>query len=220
MFRARTILLVAALCALGSIRAQAESVLLTFEGLQNNFEQVANYYDGGYGSFGTGPGPDYGLTFSSYGLAYNPATPFAGDPSPPTVLLLFNYGNPFEPGYPISMTMNSSGGFSQSISFYAIVNSLPGSVEIFSGPNGTGTMLASQTLALTASATFSGPITVSFTGTAYSAVFTGSDDLMALDNIAFPALSVPEPSSWVLLVVGLGSFQLFYKRRRKKRAGS
>ncbi len=193
--------------------------ILTFEGLQS-FEQVADYYDGGTGSFGSGPGPYYGITFSSYGLAYIPSTPFAGDPSPPTVLLMFNPSNPFGPGYPISVTMNSVGGFSQALSFYDIVNSMPGSVEIFSGPNGTGTMLADRTLPLTATATFSGEITVPFSGTAYSAVFTGPDDLMALDNITFVALNVPEPSSWVPLFFGLGSSYLLFKRRRNKRSGS
>jgi hypothetical protein len=207
-----------ALLALFAGRAQAGTVL-TFEGLQN-FEQVASYYDDGTGSKGSGPGPDYGITFSSYGLGYSPTTSFAGDPSPPTVLLLFNPSNPLQAGYPISVTMNSAGGFSEALSFYAIVNSLPGSVEIFSGANGTGTMLAQQTLQLTPSATFSGEITVPFSGTAYSAVFTGSDDLMALDNIAFPALSVAEPSSGVLLVLGLGSSCWLSMRRRTKRPGS
>jgi hypothetical protein len=206
------------LLALCCGRATAGTAILTFEGLQS-FEQVANYYDGGTGSFGSGPGPDYGITFSSYGLGYIPATPFPGDPSPPTVLLLFNYGNPYQPGYPISVTMNSAGGFTQSISFYDIVNSMPGSVELFSGPNGTGTMLAQQMLPLTATNTFSGPITVSFSGTAYSAVFTGPDDLMALDNIAFPALTIPEPSSWVTLVLGVGGAYLVLQRKLRKRAG-
>ena len=207
-----------AVLAFCSGRASAGTAVLTFEGLQN-FEQVANYYNGGTGSFGSGPGPDYGITFSSYGLGYSPATTFPGDPSPPTVLLLFNYGNPFQPGYPISVTMNSAGGFSQSISFYDIVNSMPGSVELYSGPNGTGMMLAQQSLPLTATNTFSGPITVAFSGTAYSAVFTGPDDLMALDNITFPALSIPEPSSWVTLVLGVGGAYLVLQRQLRKRAG-
>jgi hypothetical protein len=218
MVRAATMCLVAAYLAMCAGRASASDVTLTFEGLQN-FEQVADYYSGGTGSFGTGPGPDYGITFSSYGLGYSPAIAFAGDPSPPTVLLLLNYGNPLQPGYPISVTMNSSGGFSQALSFYDIVNSTAGSVEIFSGPNGTGTMLAQQSLPLTSVNTFSGQITVSFSGTAYSAVFSGPDDLMALDNITFPNLTVPEPSSGVTLILGLGGSCLFMKRRLGKRGG-
>src|SRR5688500_15620137 len=42
--------------------AHAQQVTITFEGLQN-FEDVRNYYAGGHGSLGSGPGPDYGITF-------------------------------------------------------------------------------------------------------------------------------------------------------------
>ena len=217
MGRTAWMVLGAALVTAGWGRVQAGSALLTFEGLQN-FEQVASYYAGGYGSLGTGPGPEYGLTFSSYGLAYIPGaqtgnpTPFPGDPSPPTVLLLFTQS--IGAGYPASLTMNSAGGFSDSISFYDVVNSTAGSVELFSGLNGTGTMLAQQTLSLTGVGVFSGPLTVTFSGTAYSAVFTGSNDNFAVDNISFISLSVPEPSSFLLLMLGLGSSYMTFRRRR------
>ena len=45
--------------------------VLTFEGLQN-FERVENYYNGGTGSLGSGPGPGYGITFSSNGAGVHP----------------------------------------------------------------------------------------------------------------------------------------------------
>ena len=81
-------LLAASALALLAIPAWAEPVL-TFEGLKNH-EPVADYYDGGKGGLGTGPGPNYGITFSSNALALIRETPFPGDPSPPTVLLLGN----------------------------------------------------------------------------------------------------------------------------------
>ena len=44
--------------------AQA-GVVLDFVGLDAlNLEHPQNYYAGGFGSLGSGPGPDYGVTFS------------------------------------------------------------------------------------------------------------------------------------------------------------
>jgi hypothetical protein len=55
--------------------------VLTFEGLKN-FEQVENYYNGGNGSLGSGPGPDYGITFSlTASQASSSTRPLTG-PSP------------------------------------------------------------------------------------------------------------------------------------------
>lgn len=53
------------LCSAAQGRA---SITLTFEGLQDN-EQVLNYYNGGFGGNGSGPGPNYGITFGSDSLA-------------------------------------------------------------------------------------------------------------------------------------------------------
>ena len=71
----------------GAERANGATVL-TFEKLKS-FEQVDGYYNGGKGSQGTGPGPMYGVTFSTpYAVAFIPTTPYPNDPSPPTALLL------------------------------------------------------------------------------------------------------------------------------------
>jgi hypothetical protein len=49
----------------------AASVTVDFEGLDGGrnaiLEQPRNFYNGGLGSFGSGPGPDYGLTFLPLG---------------------------------------------------------------------------------------------------------------------------------------------------------
>ena len=197
--------------------------VLTFEGLQN-FEQVSNYYDGGTGSLGSGPGPDYGITFSSYGLAYMRGVqsgfpnPFPGDPSPPTVLLDFNNASPFGGGYPTSVTMDVSGGFTQDLLFYYIAIGRAGSVTLYSGLDGTGSMLASQALAITPEA-FGGPTFVAFSGTAESVVFTGGNDQFVLDNITLSAASVPEPAAWVPFSLGLSTACLLFARRRKQAIG-
>ncbi len=211
-------------CALVAMRAEAGPVL-TFDGLQN-FEQVSNYYNGGFGSLGSGPGPSYGITFDSYSLAYIPGlqtgtiTPFPGDPSPPTVLLLAALGNAYGAGYPLSTTMDVTGGFSGALAFYYI-NIAPSVratyVDIYSGLDGTGTLLAQQNLPTTPEAFSSSPNVVSFAGTAYSVVFAGGNDQLALDNISFPGV-VPEPSSWVSLAIGLGSSCLILSWRRRAAA--
>ncbi|MGD0541813.1 MAG: hypothetical protein ABSB33_09880, partial [Tepidisphaeraceae bacterium] len=57
---------------------------LTFAGLQNG-EPIDNYYAGGFGGFGSGPGPNYGVVFGPDAVAFNQgsaffgSTPFIGD---------------------------------------------------------------------------------------------------------------------------------------------
>jgi hypothetical protein len=193
----------------------------TFEGLQN-FEQVSAYYNGGMGSLGSGPGPNFGITFSSNGVAYIPGqqtgkvTPFPGDPSPPTVLLLFN--QPFGAGQPTSMTMDVAAGFSGSLLFYDIAIGRAGSATIYSGLDGGGTVLAQQALPITPEA-FGGPAIVPFSGVAQSVVFTGGNDQLALDNITFIP-PIPEPSSWILMVGMVSSSLIFYARRKRMAARS
>jgi hypothetical protein len=193
--------------------------VLTFEGLQN-FEGVSSYYNGGDGSLGTGPGPNYGITFSTYALAYIPGlqtgqiTPFPGDPSPPTVLLLFDTSSPFGAGYPRSLTMDVTNGFSQALYFYDIDIGRVGSVQIWSEPDGTGSMLAQQSLPITPAAFSSSPTMMTFSGTAESVVFTGGNDQLALDNISFASSTVAEPSTAISLLVSLAVSCLIYSRMR------
>lgn len=46
----------------------AAPVTVDFDGLNGNFEQPGQFYNGGQGSTGSGPGPDYGITFAPYGV--------------------------------------------------------------------------------------------------------------------------------------------------------
>lgn len=68
-------------------RTRGAQVTLTFEGLANG-ESVNNYYDGGTGSLGSGPGPNHGLTFANADalLQNAPGNNFANEPSPLTVI--------------------------------------------------------------------------------------------------------------------------------------
>ena len=60
---AGAILMAAASGVLVSGSANA-AFMLDFNGLDGaDLESVGNYYAGGYGSLGSGPGPNYGITF-------------------------------------------------------------------------------------------------------------------------------------------------------------
>jgi hypothetical protein len=217
---ARRGLLVVAAYALSAGYASA-GVLMTFEGLQNQ-EQVQDYYNGGLGSFGSGPGPNFGVTFSSDALALIRSSPFPGDPSPPTVLLLGDLSNPFGAGYPLTMTMDVAGGFSQDLNFYDIAIGRTATVQIWSGLDGTGTMLSQLTLPLLPpnNEVFTGLVTMPFAGTAESVVFAGGNLQLVFDDISFgPAVSVPEPREALNAMVILSWLSLVHPRwRRKTRA--
>src|SRR3990172_5546176 len=82
--------LAASILALSLGRADADIIVLTFEGL-DNLEPVADFYDGGFGGGGSGPGPAYGIVFSDNSLAVldldaGGAGDIANEPSPSTVL--------------------------------------------------------------------------------------------------------------------------------------
>ena len=222
MKRAIALIVPIVACALGLGPARAGQIL-TFEGLKN-FEPVGDYFNGGMGGLGSGPGPNYGITFGRNSLAYihgqqsGTVTPYPGDPSPPTVLLVWGGPNGPGAGQPISTIMDDPAGASGALDFYYIAIGRPATVQIWSGPDGTGTMLASQNYATTGTqmgnAAFSPEETLPFSGMAESVVFRGGNDQLALDNIAFINV-VPEPSAWISLATGLTCSYLFHVRRRK-----
>jgi hypothetical protein len=202
-----TSLAVLALAASMSV-ARATSVL-TFEGLQN-LEPINNYYNGGTGGFGSGPGPNYGISFSSDSLAIRANSAggtgnFGNTPSGSTIAFFLTGAGD---------TMNIAGGFDTGFSFfYSAVGS--GSVSVWSGLNGTGTLLGSLLLTDSGNNGPSGafynhwnPVGVSFAGTAQSAIFSGSADYIGFDNItvgsATPSGGVPDGGGFSLnLIAGL-----------------
>src|ERR1051326_8241450 len=119
--------------------AWAQQVTIDFQGLQNH-EKVRDYYAGGHGSLGTGPGPNYGVTFSP-DLNSEISTTIA---SGQTVLFT---GNP-NGSAPAPITMNVAGGFSGQLSFQYACGDVffNQTATIYEGLNGTGNVLATVSL--------------------------------------------------------------------------
>ena len=165
---------------------------LTFDGFLND-EAILTYYMGGFGSLGSGPGPAFGITFTP-GLVADSTPIFFG----PTARITGT-----------SATMNLDSAFPGLVSFYFTGN---GTVSFFSGQNGSGTQLSSFGLV-----SMSLPITNTFGATLLpfqSAVYTPSvGSTLRLDSISFGVQVIPEPSTAMLLLTGLGLVSIFRRIR-------
>jgi hypothetical protein len=213
----RLTLVMVMLCALAIVPcvASAAVVTLTFEGIGNN-APVGNFYNGG-------AGPNYGIQFGAdalglvSGLAGGSGN-FSGAPTMPTVIYFLS-----GPGD----VMDVAAGFDTGFSFYYSAVVYPGSVSVWSGLDGTGSLLASLDLPVTpsggsAECTYGNycpwePIGVAFSGIAESVNFSGVADYIAFDNVtlgaSIPTSGVPEPYTFLMLAGGLGIVAL--KRLRK-----
>ena len=183
----------------------------TFEGLKDE-EEVLNYYNGGLGGSGSGPGPNYGMVFGSDALAIIQDSQggtgnFANQPSGITAIDFLS-----GPGD----MMNVPHGFQTGFSFYYSAINDPGAVQVYSGLNDTGTLLATLNLPVTPEITPApdggqeaydnwAPVGVTFSGTAESVNFTGTANQITFDNITINSNSpnVPEPASIGLLLAGI-----------------
>lgn len=152
---------------------------VTFDGLKNG-EQVLDYYSGGLGGEGSGPGPNFGISFTN-GLAAD-STVIAFGPS----------GLVTAP----SATMTLSAPWTGGVSFYFTGS---GQISFYSGPNATGTLLASDPLVYPPFFPFGGN-----PGAFESAVFLPSGTgPLRLDSISFGATVIPEPSVAEMVAIGM-----------------
>ena len=224
----KTALKMVVLSSVLGVMAQASTIALTFEGLRNG-EEVLNYYNGGFGSDGSGPGPNYGITFNSDAQAFTQdevggSGNESGLPSPVTSLIFLNGS---------AATMNVPAGFTTGFSFYYSAIADPGTINVWSGLNDTGTLLATLTLPVTPSEVGSNPqctmadepfcpffpFGVSFSGTAMSVDFGGTVNEIAFDNITLgssvPVGNAPEPITFGLTAVGCALLMVIYKLNRR-----
>lgn len=204
--------MIAAACTVPLLMASSANaaVVLTFEGLGNQ-APIGNYYNGGAGG-------NYGISFGSDSLALIQNTAggtgnFSNAPSGVTVAFFLS-----GPGD----VMNVAGGFKDGFSFfYADQVGFTGSVSVFSGLDGTGSLLANLSLPSTPNPySVFVPVGVTFSGTAQSVVFGGAADFIAFDDVTLGSATpggggaVPEPVT--MSIFGAGLLGVAALRRRKK----
>lgn len=236
----RTTLLIAAALL---IPAAAQAQVLNFEGIAPTYPFVypsdrifiQEFYNGGTSSAGTS-GPNYGVEFSPNAEAHclntigvvctNASRGGQGDPNSQESGLFFASGT--------SMFMNLAAGFTNGFSLFYTAPYFTGSFEVWSGLNGTGTLLASLMLGLTTydcpPGYFAGyctfvPAGVSFSGTARSVTLSGRPLFIVFDDVTFgsatpgqlPGTTTPEPMSTI--VTGSGLAGVAAARRRRTHQG-
>lgn len=218
--------------------AHAELITLDFEGILAPAQLavgIENFYNGGTSANGTS-GVNHGIEFSSNvralclnvpGEATCSNSSHGGQGVPGSE----RSGLSFVDGDGDRMFMNRAAGFDTSLEFNYSAAYYPGSVGIWSGLNGTGTLLATLNLAVTP---LSGcvpnigaycpfvSVGTSFSGIAHSVVFGGTANAIVFDDVTFgigttpPAAPVPEPETYAMLLGGLGLLGVMARRRQKR----
>ena len=218
--------------ALLAASGASAAVDLNFEGINSTYPSgyafINGFYDGGTSSDGT-TGTNYGITFSSNAQAIclnslsvvcsNTSRGGLGDPNSQEGGLFFLSGD--------QTYMDVAAGFTTGFSFnYSAIGS-GGSVTVYSGLDGSGTALASLALPTTPSGPCPGynagfcsfyPIGVGFSGTAESVSFAGAANEIVFDDVTFGSVTpgVPEPATWVLMMLGLAGVGMAGRRMAKR----
>ena len=189
---------------LASFAGANSTEVLTFSGLKDG-QLVGNYYDGG----GLPSTPNFGVTFSSNIYALRSVSQGGSGNfsfSPNSLPVIFIAGTT---GSQAVGTMNVTGGFSSGINFFYTA-AFQETVTVWSGANGTGTALATISLAANDASCSVGycnwtNVGIKFSGTADSVTFSGPANGIGFSDIALgqSTAAIPEPSSIYLLGTGL-----------------
>lgn len=198
--------------------ASATVITMTFEGL-GDFEYVRNFYNGGLGSKGSGPGANYGIAFpgdtNTYLNAYlNQGTRgarFWGEPTPNTALSFQQSG----------AWMNVASGFTDSLSFYYANPNGNSTISIYSEINGGGQRLATLFLPQTAYTGQDGHIfpmsfvSLGFSGVAKSVDFLSMAHRGYIDDLSINTVAAVVPLPATAWLLGSGLLGLIGVARRK-----
>ncbi len=191
--------------------AQANTAVLVDFETPSSFASILAHYNGGTDGSGLA-GANLGVSFGAdaLGLQNDVLGPyFDNAPSPLGVLAVVG----------ADATMNVAAGFTGTVGLsYSASDFVLQGVNVYSGLNGTGKLLASFNLVGNAQADgCSGAplcrfdqLTSSFAGTAHSITFGNAAGQAVFDNISISA--VPEPTTVLLMSLGLATLML--RRRR------
>lgn len=183
--------LAVAVGVLSAAPALATTVTLDFDGV-TNAASIEDFYNGGADSAGASSGLNYGISFGPDALG------FTNELFAPT-----GYLNAVDS----DAAMNVDPGFIGVVSFdYASFDDFQ--VNVYSGPNGTGDVLA--TFLLAANFTEWEPISVTVNEIARSIQFGDAVSFAAFDNVSVNV--VPLPAAAWLLLSALGGFAAFVRR--------
>jgi hypothetical protein len=192
-------------------------VVLSFDGI-GNLVSVGNYYDGG-------PGGNFGIVFSPNALGLvNLSAGGSGnedsDPDGDHTCMVFLSG--------AAATMNVLGGFDTGFSFFHANPYQSGSVTVWSGLDGTGSLLATLFIPTTLDGVLHGhptnfsmwvPEGINFAGTAHSVNFGGTENQIVYDAITIGSATpgkVPDSTGSSLLLIAalslIGAAKLFQKQ--------
>lgn len=201
--------LTALLMSLGAAApALAQSVLVNFE-TPTSFQSINTHYAGGTDGAGVS-GVDLGVAFGGDALAVQNdvlGPYFSNAPSPIGVMA------PVGP----AAFMNVPVGFTDLSFFYSSNTAVVAGVKVWSGLNGTGTVLASLDLANNAQLGCSDTpfcrfdsLSATFSGVALSVSFGDAASVAGFDDVRITA--VPEPTTLVLMALGVAGLGLVRRR--------
>ena len=125
--------------------------------------------------------------------------------------------------------MNVSGGFANGVNFYYVAGAA-GTVTVWSGTNGTGTVLATINLAVNGGSGSGCPgyptlcnwtsVGLGFAGTGSSITFSGPANQLGFTDITIGSTraAVPEPSSLTLCAIAVAPALWYIRMRWRARA--
>jgi hypothetical protein len=220
--------------SLAAFSAQAQTTeTLNFGSPMTNAAQIENYFNGGQDSLGSrnGTGPSDNAVFNNsaeslLNTASGGTGKFENLPSNNNGVLFFNSTLINSTNGPAAM--NVAEGFTSFSTSYSLLNNLStyaGSINLYSGQNGTGTLLDTITLSAagtTVACTSSkdefcswSSVSASNFGVAQSAVFVTTSTAVGTEFDAVTITAVPEPATYGLMAAGLAAMGVLSRLRRR-----